>query len=104
MKKIFIDNIENDDIVNSLKYYYFGKTFSVMNSRKFLKSKYKELMKILLEVRSDSFLNTEAFASVKQTIEFIILDKMDFIEKLMNAKKFKIFVYFSIFKSNVFNK
>ncbi len=103
MKEIFdYDNkFENDDAINGIKYYYFGKTFSIMDSKHSFKKKLSDLNLLLDEVNEDDLLKNKALLSVKNSITDIIYGKIEKISFEIEVKKFKLPLKF--FRINLFN-
>ena len=102
MKEIFdCDNrFENDDAINGIKYYYFGKTFSIMEAKYSLKKKLLNLNLLLREVNEDELLKNKALLSVKNSITDIIYGKIKEISFEIEVKKFKL--PFKFFRINLF--
>ena len=87
--EIEYDLSENVMIINSLKYYYFGKTYSVMNSKKSLQRKKMLLNNIISEIENDEFLKAGSWKFVKQSITGIVFDQLKKIEYELDVKNLK---------------
>ena len=83
------DLSENAMIVNSLKYYYFGKTYSVMNSKKSLQRKKVLLNNIIYEIENDALLKIGNWGYVRQSITGIVFGQLKKIEYELDVKNFK---------------
>ncbi len=104
MKEVFIDNFENGDIVNSLKYYYFGKTYNVVNSKMSDTKKVLLLNNIMSELSLDVFLSAKELLPVKSSIEKLIFEKISSIELKIKNKKFKLPFRFGFVRSKFFDR
>ena len=92
MKKEFsfeYDMTENAEVINSLKYSYFGKAYSVINSKKSLQEKKNMLNDIIAEIENDPLLNVGDWKYVKSSILHIIYGRLSNIEYWIDVKKFK---------------
>ena len=89
MKEYLDNKFENVDAINGIKYYYFGKTYFIDNSKMSLAKKKKNLLNILDEVKHDILLQNPALKATKITIEDIIYKKIDVVEFQIEVKKFK---------------
>ena len=85
----FVVKNENSDAINALRYYYFGKTYSVNNSYAPLSQKKRKLLEILKEVDDDILLQHPALQVIKNSIKDIIYNKIDAVEFQIEVKKFK---------------
>ena len=83
------DFSENAMIINSLKYYYFGKTYSVVNSKKSLQRKKMLLNNIISEIENDELLKIDNWTYVRQSITGIVFGQLKKIECELDVKNLK---------------
>lgn len=100
MKQVQIEklSLEHNDIVDVFKYYFFGKTYSIVNSNLSLKKKKFKLQNLLKELNDDPIIKNINKDILFTPIEKIIIDKINDIDYILNVKKFKIPFKLSLFK------
>ncbi len=91
LEKTFVLNeSESLEVVNGLKYHYFGKAYFIDNSKISLYKKRKKFLLLLREVENDTLLNVVPLKKVKESIISIIYDKLKNVEYMisLNNNKF----------------
>ncbi len=99
-ENLMVAKTENIEAINGVKYYYFGRTYMVMNLKTSLARKRKKLLEILDEVNNDILLQNLALKSVKDSISDIIYNKIAEVDYKIQVKKFRI----RFFKFNIWDR
>ena len=93
MKESFcinLDSFENIEVVNALKYYYFGNIYKISNLKVRSLKKMKLFENLKLEIDNDVFLSYENMKSVKEIIYSFLTFEQQKIKIKLDAKKLKL--------------
>ena len=84
-----------NSVVNSLKYFYFGRAYCIMSSKCGNKKKLLKMRELRRELHSDKFVNSSPFFDqLIEEIDTILLDKEKFLDEIISLKKFKLPLFF----------
>ncbi len=87
---INLDSFENTEVVNALKYYYFGNIYKISNLKVRPLKKMKLFENLKLEIDNDVFLSYENMKSVKEIIYSFLTFEQQKIKIKLDAKKLKL--------------
>ena len=98
IKVVYEKDDEEFDVVNALRFYYFGRAFNVFNSSLKLLKKRQKLLEIIVELENDDFIKSAKLSKLSDSIATIIYDKVRNVEAEIEAKKFKLPFSFNLIK------
>ena len=102
MKKVQIEtsSLENSDVIDAFKYYFFGKTYSIVNSKLSLRKKKIKLENLLKELNDDPIIKHINKNVLLNPISKIIVDQMTEIDYILELKSFKLPLKMLFFKTS----
>ena len=106
--KINYDRLVNIEIIDAIRYYYFGKTYHIVNSEfslkkiNSLKKKIVLLQEVLHELDEDLILKTPELKYVKEAIRGIILNKIGDVNHSLNEMNDK--PHYGLFRFNILQR